>query len=175
MNRLILLEEKKRKWKCANKYFSFFISKINIMLLTILARMSNDEQRVQLLQTLRNKLSNYNLDWLDIRNIINLFSKNNQIRFDILQFLLLNIKNLTKKIDIEDYIYLSNQSTNDNEHLKIRLFEQIYEKLNIQNKNDFERLINLFQTINLRHKVETILRNNQSDFIVDKQKGIMAP
>jgi hypothetical protein len=145
------------------------------MLLTILARMSNDEQRVQLLQTLRNKLSNYNLDWFDIRNIINLFSKNNQIRFDILQFLLLNIKNLTKKIDIEDYIYLSNQSTNDNEHLKIRLFEQIYEKLNIQNKNDFERLINLFQTINLRQKVEAILRNNQSDFIVDKQKGIIAP
>ncbi len=174
MNRLILLEEKKKR-KCANKYFSFFISKINIMLLTILARMSNDEQRVQLLQTLRNKLSNYNLDWFDIRNIINLFSKNNQIRFDILQFLLLNIKNLTKKIDIEDYIYLSNQSTNDNEHLKIRLFEQIYEKLNIQNKNDFERLINLFQTINLRQKVEAILRNNQSDFIVDKQKGIIAP
>ncbi len=88
MNRLILLKKK----KCANKYFPFFTSKINIMLLTILARMSNDEQRAQLLQTLRNKLSNYNLDWLDIRNIINLFSKNDQIRFDILQFILLHNK-----------------------------------------------------------------------------------
>jgi hypothetical protein len=135
--------------------------------------MSNDEQRIQLLQTLRNKLSNYNLDWLDIRNIINLFSKKDQIRFEILQFLLLYIKNLTKKIDIDDYIYLSNQCTNDNEYLKIRLFEQIYEKLNIQNKNDLERLINLFQTINLRQKVEAIIRNNRSDLIVDKQQGIM--
>jgi hypothetical protein len=138
------------------------------MLLTILARMSNDEQRLQLLQTLRNKLSNYNLDWLDIRNIINLFSKENQIRWEILQFLLLHMNNLTKKIDIEDYIYLSNQSTNDNEHLKVRLFEQIYDKLNIQNKNDLERIIKLFQTINLRQKIEAIIRIKRSDLILDK-------
>jgi len=135
------------------------------MLLTILARMSNDEQRLQLLQTLRNKLSNYNLDWLDIRNIINLFSKENQIRWEILQFLLLHMNNLNKKIDIEDYIYLSNQSTNDNEHLKVRLFEQIYDKLNIQNKNDLERIIKLFQT---RQKIEAIIRIKRSDLILDK-------
>jgi len=135
--------------------------------------MSNDEQRIQLLQTLRNKLSNYNLDWLDIKNIINLFSKKDQIRFNILQFLLLHIKNLTKKINIEDYIYLSNQCTNNNEDLKIRLFEQIYEKLNIQNKNDLERLNHLFQTINVRQKIETIIRNNRSDLIIDKQEGIL--
>jgi len=135
------------------------------MLLTILARMSNDEQRLQLLQTLRNKLSNYNLDWLDIRNIINLFSKENQIRWEILQFLLLHMNNLTKKIDIEDYIYLSNQSTNDNEHLKVRLFEQIYDKLNIQNKNDLERIIKLFQT---RQKIEAIIRIKRSDLILDR-------
>ncbi|CAF0861513.1 unnamed protein product [Rotaria sordida] len=143
------------------------------MLLTILARMSNDEQRLQLLQTLRNKLTNYNLNWLDIRNIINLFSKKDQIRFNILQFLLLNINNLTNKINIDDYIYLSNQCTNNNEQLKFYLFELIYKKLNIQNKNDFECIINLFQTINIKQKVENMIRIYQSDLIIDKQEGIM--
>ncbi|CAF3580683.1 unnamed protein product [Rotaria sordida] len=142
------------------------------MLLTILARMSNDEQRLQLLQTLRNKLTNYNLNWLDIRNIINLFSKKDQIRFNILQFLLLNINNLTNKINIDDYIYLSNQCTNNNEQLKFYLFELIYKKLNIQNKNDFECIINLFQTINIKQKVENMIRIYQSDLIIDKQEVV---
>jgi hypothetical protein len=148
------------------EYFSF-----NIMLLTILARMSNDEQRLQLLQTLRKKLSNYNLDWLDIRNIMNLFSNKDYIRFDILQFLLLYIKNLTKKINIEDFIDLSNQCTNNNEYLKVRLVELMYEKLNIQNKNDLERVMNLFQTINFKQKIEAMIRMHRSDLIVDKQEG----
>ncbi|CAF2619964.1 unnamed protein product [Rotaria sp. Silwood2] len=142
------------------------------MLLTILARMSNDEQRLQLLQTLRNKLSNYNLNWLDIRNIINLFSKKDQIRFDILQFLLLHINNLTNKIDIDDYIYLSNQCTNNNEQIKFYLFELIYKKLNIQNTYDFQRIINLFQTINMKQKVEAMIQINRSDLIIDKPEGI---
>ena len=142
------------------------------MLLTILARMSNDEQRLQLLQTLRKKLSYYNLDWLDIRNIINLFSKNDQIRFEILQFLLSYIKNLTKKINTEDYIYLSNQCTSDNEQLKVRLFEQMYEKLNIQSQNDVEDIVNLFQTLTIRQKIEATIRINQLDLIVNKQEGI---
>jgi hypothetical protein len=138
------------------------------MLLTILARMLNDEQRLQLLQTLRNKLSNYNLEWIDIRNIINLFSIKD--RFDILQFLILHIKNkLTDQIDIENYILLSNQCTNENEQLKFRLFEQISEKLIIQNKNDCQRITDLFQTINIKQKVENIIRTN---FILDKQEGI---
>ncbi len=142
------------------------------MLLTILSRMSNDEQRVQLLQTLRNRLSNYNLDWLDIRKIICLFSNKDQIRFEILQFFLLYLKNLTKKIDIEDYIYLSNQCTNNNEQLKIRLFEQIYEHLKIQSKNDLERISNLFQTVNMKHKIEAMNRINRPDLHIDQPKGI---
>lgn len=142
------------------------------MLLTILSRMSNDEQRVQLLQTLRNRLSNYNLDWLDIRKIICLFSNKDQIRFEILQFFLLYLKNLTKKIDIEDYIYLSNQCTNNNEQLKIRLFEQIYEHLNIQSKNDLERISNLFQTVNMKYKIEAMNRINRPDLHIDQPKGI---
>ncbi len=143
------------------------------MLFTILARMSTDEQRLQLLQTLRNKLVNYNLNWLDIRNIINLFSKKDQIRLDILQLLIVNLKNLTKKIDIEEYIDLSNQCTNENEYYKFRLFEQLYEKLNIRNKNDLERIRNLFQTINIRQKVEAIIRMNRSDLFGVKQIGIL--
>ncbi|CAF4749854.1 unnamed protein product, partial [Rotaria sp. Silwood2] len=119
-------------------------------------------------QTLRNKLSNYNLNWLDIRNIINLFSKKDQIRFDILQFLLLHINNLTNKIDIDDYIYLSNQCTNNNEQIKFYLFELIYKKLNIQNTYDFQRIINLFQTINMKQKVEAMIQINRSDLIIDK-------
>ncbi len=142
------------------------------MLLTILSRMSNDEQRVQLLQTLRNRLSNYNLDWLDIRKIICLFSNKDQIRFEILQFFLLYLKNLTKKIDIEDYIYLSNQCTNNNEQLKIRLIEQIYEHLNIQSKNDLERISNLFQTVNMKYKIEAMNRINRPDLHIDQPKGI---
>jgi hypothetical protein len=134
--------------------------------------MSNDEQRVQLLQTLRNRLSNYNLDWLDIRKIICLFSNKDQIRFEILQFFLLYLKNLTKKIDIEDYIYLSNQCTNNNEQLKIRLFEQIYEHLNIQSKNDLERISNLFQTVNMKYKIEAMNRINRPDLHIDQPKGI---
>jgi hypothetical protein len=135
--------------------------------------MSTDEQRLQLLQTLRNKLVNYNLNWLDIRNIINLFSKKDQIRLDILQLLIVNLKNLTKKIDIEEYIDLSNQCTNENEYYKFRLFEQLYEKLNIRNKNDLERIRNLFQTINIRQKVEAIIRMNRSDLFGVKQIGIL--
>ncbi|CAF3440984.1 unnamed protein product, partial [Rotaria sp. Silwood2] len=123
-------------------------------------------------QTLRNKLSNYNLNWLDIRNIINLFSKKDQIRFDILQFLLLHINNLTNKIDIDDYIYLSNQCTNNNEQIKFYLFELIYKKLNIQNTYDFQRIINLFQTINMKQKVEAMIQINRSDLIIDKPEGI---
>jgi hypothetical protein len=134
--------------------------------------MSNDEQRVQLLQTLRNRLSNYNLDWLDIRKIICLFSNKDQIRFEILQFFLLYLKNLTKKIDIEDYIYLSNQCTNNNEQLKIRLIEQIYEHLNIQSKNDLERISNLFQTVNMKYKIEAMNRINRPDLHIDQPKGI---
>lgn len=142
------------------------------MLLTILARMSNDEQRIQLLQTLRNKLSNYNLDWLDLQNIIDLFSKNEQIRFDILKFFLLYLKNLSKKkLLINDYIYLSNQCTNNNEDLKFRLFELIYEKLNIENKNDLNCLMNVFQLGNNKQKVENIIRNNRWDLFIDKQEG----
>ncbi len=143
------------------------------MLFTILARMSTDEQRLQLLQTLRNKLVNYNLNWLDIRNIINLFSKKDQIRLDILQLLIVNLKNLTKKIDIEEYIDLSNQCTNENEYYKFRLFEQLYEKLNIRNKNDLERIRNLFQSINIKQKVEAIIRMNRSDLFGVKQIGIL--
>jgi hypothetical protein len=135
--------------------------------------MSTDEQRLQLLQTLRNKLVNYNLNWLDIRNIINLFSKKDQIRLDILQLLIVNLKNLTKKIDIEEYIDLSNQCTNENEYYKFRLFEQLYEKLNIRNKNDLERIRNLFQSINIKQKVEAIIRMNRSDLFGVKQIGIL--
>lgn len=129
-----------------------------MMLLTILSRMSNDEQRLQLLQTLRNKLSNYNLSWLDIRNLVDLFSTKDKIRFDILKFLLVHVNNLTKRLDIDDYIQLSNQSTNENEQLKIDLFEQVYDKLNIQTKNDFQRIMDLFHNANNRQKIETLLR-----------------
>ena len=137
------------------------------MLLTILTRMSNDEQRVRLLQTLRNRLINYNLDWLDIRKIVCLFSNNEQIRFDILQYLLFYLKNLTKKINIDDYIDLSNQCTNNNEQLKLRLFEQMFEKLNIENPNDFQRISDLFQAVNTKQKIEAMIR----DLHFDQQKG----
>ncbi|CAF3363108.1 unnamed protein product [Rotaria socialis] len=143
------------------------------MILTILAGMSNDEQRLQLLQTIRNKLSNYNLNWLDIRNIISLFSKKNQIRFEVLQLLLLYANNLQDKIDIDDYIDLSNQSTNDNEQLKISLFEQLYQKLNIRNRKDFEPIVNLFQTITMKQKVEAMIRINRSDFILDDKPEVI--
>ncbi|CAF5080052.1 unnamed protein product [Rotaria sp. Silwood1] len=122
--------------------------------------MSNDEQRLQLLQTLRYKLSYYNLNWLDIKNIINLFSKKDYIRFDILKFLLTYINNLTNKISIDDFIYLSNQCTNNNEQIKFYLFELLYKKLNIDNNNDIQRIINLFQTINIRQKIETNIQSN---------------
>ncbi|MCC7159849.1 MAG: hypothetical protein IT281_09945, partial [Ignavibacteria bacterium] len=135
---------------------------------------SNDEQRLQLLQTIRNKLSNYNLNWLDIRNIISLFSKKNQIRFEVLQLLLLHVNNLHDRIDIDDYIQLSNQSTNDSEQLKISLFEQLHQKLNIRNRKDFERIVNLFQTIIMKQKVEAMMRINQSDSILDKPEGILS-
>lgn len=142
------------------------------MLLTILARMSNDKQRLQLLQTLRNKLSNYNLNWFDIKKILDLFSMEDQLRFDILQFFLINLKNFTEKIDIKDFIDLSNQciNNNNNEYLKYQLFEQIYEKLNIQTKNDFECLIDFFQIGNFRQKVEIFIRNNQLDSIQEQVK-----
>lgn len=142
------------------------------MLLTILARMPNDEQRLQLLKTLRNRLTNYNLNWFDIRNIINLFSKKDQIRFEVLKFFLLYINNLIEKINVDDYIYLSNQCADNNEQLKFDLFEQIYEKLNIRNKYDFERIIDLFQIEKIRQKVESILRNNQLDLCLDMHEGI---
>ena len=124
--------------------------------------MSNDEQRLQLLKTLRNKLSYYNLDWFDIQKIIELFSTKDSIRFDILQFLLLYIKNLTKKLNLDQFISLSNQCTNNNEYLKVRLIEQLYEKINMENKNDVEKILNLFQIINLKQKVENFIRNNRS-------------
>jgi hypothetical protein len=38
----------------------------------------------------------------------------------------------------------------------------LYEKLNIENKNDVEKILNLFQIINLRQKVENFIRNNRS-------------
>lgn len=142
------------------------------MLLTILARMPNDEQRLQLLKTLRNRLTNYNLNWFDIRNIINLFSKKDQIRFEVLKFFLLYINNLIEKINVDDYIYLSNQCADNNEQLKFDLFEQIYEKLNIRNKYDFEHIIDLFQIEKIRQKVESILRNNQLDLCLDMHEGI---
>lgn len=142
------------------------------MLLTILARMPNDEQRLQLLKTLRNRLTNYNLNWFDIRNIINLFSKKDQIRFEVLKFFLLYINNLIEKINVDDYIYLSNQCADNNEQLKFDLFEQIYEKLNIRNKYDFERIIDLFQIEKIRQKVESILRNNRLDLRLDMHEGI---
>lgn len=142
------------------------------MLLTILARMPNDEQRLQLLKTLRNRLTNYNLNWFDIRNIINLFSKKDQIRFEVLKFFLLYINNLIEKINVDDYIYLSNQCADNNEQLKFDLFEQIYEKLNIRNKYDFEHIIDLFQIEKIRQKVESILRNNRLDLRLDMHEGI---
>ncbi|UJR22369.1 hypothetical protein I4U23_025431 [Adineta vaga] len=142
------------------------------MLLTILARMSDDKQRLQLLQTLRNKLSNYNLTWLDIRNIIKLFSWKNYVRFDILQFLLLYTKNLMTKIDIEDFIDLSDLCTNNNEQMKVRLFEQIHRHLNIQSENDVERIINLFQIIHIRHKIQSMIEIHRSNTRSDEYKGI---
>ena len=142
------------------------------MLLTILARMPNDEQRLQLLQALRNKISNYNLNWFDIKNATNLFSNQDCMRFKILKFFLSHINNLTNKIDIEDYIDLSNQCTNNNEQLRICLFEQIYDKLNIQNRNDLDHVVSLFQTIDTRQKVEAMIRNSRSDLIVDREEGI---
>ena len=144
------------------------------MLLTILTRMSNDEQRVQLLQRLRNKLSNYNLDWLDIRKIISLFSTKDHIRFDILQFLLFYVKNLSKNIEIEDYIELSNLCTNENELFKIRLFEQIYNRLRIRCQNDLETISNLFQTAYIKQKVEAMIRIHRSNLHTGQQKGILA-
>ena len=131
------------------------------MLLTILTRMSNDEQRLQLLQTLRNKLSSYRLTWLDIRNVIRLFSPTTRIRFDILQFFLLYMKNFLANLEIEDYIDLSDLCTNNNEHMKVRLFERIYEKLNIRNQPDVEQILNLFQTVHSRQKIEGMLRNHR--------------
>ncbi|CAF1328331.1 unnamed protein product [Adineta ricciae] len=132
------------------------------MLLTILTRMSNDEQRLQLLQTLRNKLSSYRLTWLDIRNMIRLFSPTTRIRFDILQFFLLYMKNFSANLEIEDYIDLYDLCTNDNEQMKVRLFELIYEKLNTRNQQDVERILSLFQTAHSRQKIEGMLRNYRS-------------
>ncbi|CAF1214828.1 unnamed protein product [Adineta ricciae] len=129
------------------------------MLLPILTRMSNDEQRLQLLQTLRNKLSSYRLTWLDIRNMIRLFSPTTRIRFDILQFFLLYIKNILANLEMEDYIDLSDLCTNNNEQMKVRLFERIYEKLNIRNQQDVEQILSLFQTAHSRQKIEGMLRN----------------
>ena len=128
------------------------------MLLTILAQMSTDEQRVQLLQRLRKKLSNYNLNWMDIRRIVGLFDK--QIRFEILQFLMEYVKNLSKNMEIEDYIDLSNQCTQENEQLKIRLFEQMSSKLNIRNKTDLERISALFQTVPIKAMIRIRIQSD---------------
>ena len=143
------------------------------MLVTILARMSTDEQRVQLLHRLRNKLANYNLNWLDIRMIISCFDKNEQIRFEICQFLLFYVKNLSKKMmEIEDYIDLSNQCTDGNEQNKIRLFEQICNKLNIRNQDDLERIYNLFPTVWMKQKVKAMIRVHIHSEIPDEQFSV---
>ncbi|CAF0768718.1 unnamed protein product [Adineta ricciae] len=141
------------------------------MLLTILTRMSNDEQRLQLLQTLRNKLSSYRLTWLDIRNMIRLFSPTTRIRFDILQFFLLYMKNFSANLEIEDYIDLYDLCTNDNEQMKVRLFELIYEKLNTRNQQDVERILSLFQTAHSRQKIEGMLRNYRSKENLEQYRG----
>lgn len=137
------------------------------MLLTILARMSTDEQRLQLLQRLKKKLSNYNLNWMDIRMMLSLFAKNDQTRFEILQFLLQYVKNLSKIIEIDDYVHLSNECTHENEQVKIRLFEQMSSKLNIRNADDLERITALFRTIPNKQKIQALLRIRIHSKILD--------
>ena len=130
------------------------------MLCTILARLSNDEQRVQLLQTLRNKLSHYQLDWTDVKNIVGLFTNKDQVRFDVLQLLLRHTTNSSEKIGMEQYARLVQQSTNGNEHLQFYLFEQIYERLDVRTHDECQRLIDSFRNRIIRQKVEALVRSH---------------
>lgn len=151
MNRYRLLHVRREmREKICFFFLLFLVSQSHLMLLTILTQMSTDEQRVQLLQRLRKKLSNYNLNWMDIRRIVALFAQ--QIRFEILQFLM---EYVSKNMEIEDYIDLANQCTQENEQLKIRLFEQMSPKLNIRNKTDLDRIS---QTIPIKQKLQAMIR-----------------
>ena len=132
------------------------------MLCTILARLSNDEQRVQLLQTLRNKLSRYHLDWTDMKNIVGLFANKDQVRFDVLELLLRHTTNSSEKIGMEEYARLVQQATNENEHLQFYLFEQIYERLDVRTHAECQRLIDSFRNRTIRQKVEALVRSHSA-------------
>ena len=125
------------------------------MLTTILARLNNDEQRWQCLQTLRSKLSHYNLSWSDLRSISELFANVEHRRLDLIESLLPFSNHSRGPIEIDDYLRLL---STENEARHFRLFEQISPDLKIRSKDDVQRLIESFSTRTTRQKVETILR-----------------
>lgn len=126
-----------------------------LMLTTILARLTNDEQRWQCLQTLRSKLSHYNLTWSDLRSISDLFANVEHRRLDLIESLLPLSNHSRGPIEIDDYLRLS---STESEARHFRLFEQISPDLKIRSKDDVQRLIDSFSTRTIRQKVETILR-----------------
>lgn len=133
------------------------------MLAQVLTRMSNDEQRTQLLQALRHKLASYQLTWLDVRAIVGLFAPHNHARFDVVQLLLAHAHDLPAKIDVDDYLFLADQCTNDNEQLKVRLFELLHGKIDGRKEDDVERVMKAFPTPSNRQKIGAIIRSSKAD------------
>jgi hypothetical protein len=132
------------------------------MLLSILARLTNDEHRWQCLQTLRSKLSHYNLNSFDLICIIRLFSFDDDRRLQLIQFLLPYI---TSTIAIDDYMQLFDS----NQTLEFRLFEQIHDKLDIRTYDDCQRLIERFSIRSIQKQVESIIGLHQAHLIDHEQ------
>ena len=132
------------------------------MLTTILARLNNDEQRWQCLQTLRSRLTHYQLTWKDLLAISDLFEHR---RLDLLEYLLPFSEHSRGPIEVDDYLRLASEA---NETRQYRLFEQISNNLHLRSQDDVQRLIASFATRSIKQKVETILRS-QYEGVGDRQ------
>ncbi|CAF0734559.1 unnamed protein product [Didymodactylos carnosus] len=122
----------------------------------ILSQLQNDEQRYQLLQTLRTRLAGYNLSVESIKLILDLFA-DEQYRFQVGQLLTTALN----KLKADDCLSLLKGFQDEKQ--KFILFEQSYKKLN--SDTCYDQLINILNefTPSTRQKAENLLRNNYSE------------
>lgn len=139
-----------------NRHFSFIG-----MLLRILSRLNETEQRWQCLHTLRHKLNHYQLNWNEIKEIIDLFHRDHH-QPDLLLFLLNHIdRSRLTKIEINDYFQLTEQF---NETIQSNLFKLIVDKFIIRNEKDFQEILQYFRNKTIRNEIEELLRRFHRQF-----------
>ena len=125
------------------------------MLLRILSRLSETEQRWQCLHTLRHKLNHYQLNWNEIKEISDLFQRDHH-QADVLPFLLHHIdRSRLTKIEINDYFQLTAQL---NETIQSELCRLIADKFLIRTDDDRNVVLQHFRNKSLRKEIEEVLR-----------------